>query len=265
MIEGLTYIGGHPKEELQSIGLVFEPNFFTAYFYSDPAGRKPVAYRTFKFPLDKVSAGLRDLRPLFSLSFNTEWTLVPLSIFNPEDAESYLRFNTRFAHGYADWERMLGLELAVVSRKDEEADRVIEDLFPGLRLRHGVGAFLEFCRVVQGDEKSTQCFLHQSENRFTLTVFDGMGLKLANTIEATHTEDVRYFVMYVLKTLNIQPPYSLFLSGQAVNNPDLTRALANHISVVQPVKPPTDVPKRTTDDAQSAAHWIGLYPDVCVL
>lgn len=289
MNDGLKYLGGHFKNDFQSIGLVFEPNFFTAYFYSDSEAGKPVAFQQFETHQSEVPAKLKSPHPAFALTFNTHWTLVPQSIFKAEDADTYLHFNTgtskipgdnqaekapgnhsidipQVAGGNrAEWDRLIGLESILIYEKDNASEKVLEKISPGLRLKHGIGALLEFCRFLHAEKKAEECFLHQSGNSFSLVVFNRSGLVFANSIYTKHDEDIRYFVLYSLKTLGLQKEVELYLLGEAFGNSTLTALLKNYLPRVR-TGLPQSLPDRTEiDKSTQMERWPGIFARICAL
>ncbi len=265
MIEGLTYFGGHSIDDLKSIGLVFEPNFFTIYFYADIESHQIVGYRKFNSGENLENIDLNDLKANFALSFTSYWTLVPQNVFHEEDALKFLQFNTPAGNNQVEWERLIGFEAVLIFEPNTEADRKLETVFPGLQLKHGIGSLLEFCR--NRCQKSTQIssFLHQSEDKYSLVIFDGNQLIFTNTIQAQYDEDVRYFVLYSFKTLNLDPGHSVFLLGGAVNNESLKKNLSVYLSQLETGVVIHEEGIQGIKSELNAAHWPGIFAKECAL
>lgn len=267
-MEGLTFLHNNAKEDIESIGLVFEPNFFTGYFYADSQAKKLLAYKVFDSTVPLQSYAIKALRPLFALSFKGDYTLIPQVIFNEADAGKYLNFNTSAEVQEAEWDRIIGLESVIIYQRDKESEKSIESVFPGLRLKHGVGTFLEFCR--QKENLEAEAYLHQSGNSFDLAIFHKSKLVFANTIQAGHSEDVRYFLLYTLKTLKLEPEISLNMLGAAANNDEVITLLKPYLPNIQQgaiqssfdqnITKPTSVDPRFT-----STNWAGIYASLCAL
>lgn len=265
MIEGLTYFGGHSNDDLKSIGFVFEPNFFTIYFYTDLESHQIAGYRTFHSDENFADIELNHLKANFALSFTSDWTLIPQSVFHEDDAVKFLQFNTASENNQVEWERLIGFEAVLIYEPNSVAEQKLETVFPGLQLKHGIGSLLEFCRNHQ--QKSTQIssFLHQSEDRYSLAIFNADHLLFANTIQAKHDEDVRYFVLYTFKTLNLDPGHPVFLLGGAMKNEGLKKNLGIYLSKMETTifLNNEDVPGVKSE--LNAGHWPGIFAQTCAL
>ena len=265
MIEGLTYFGGHSNDDLKSIGLVFEPNFFTIYFYADLESHQIAGYRTFNSDENLAEIELNNLKANFALSFTSDWTLVPQNVFHEDDALKFLQFNTAAEHGKAEWERLIGFEAVLIYEPNIPVERKLETVFPGLELKHGIGSLLEFCRNRQQKSTGISSFLHQSEDRYSLVIFEGDQLLFTNTIHAQHDEDVRYFVLYSFKTLNLDPGHPVFLLGGAVKNEGLKKSLSIYLSKMETTIFINDEEIPGVKSEINALHWPGIFAKVCAL
>jgi|SRR5690554_5279652 len=267
-MEGLTFLHNNAKEDIESIGLVFEPNFFTGYFYADSHAKKLMAYKVFDSTVPLLSHEIKALRPLFAITFKGDYTLVPLAVFNESEAGKYLAFNTSADEHEAEWDRIIGLETVIIYQRDKKSEKSIESVFPGLRLKHGVGSFLEFCR--QQENSEAEAFLHQSGNSFDLAIFHKSKLIFANSIHSDHPEDVRYFILYTLKTLDLKPETPLNMLGGASKNDKVIALLKPYMPNIKQVSihnnsehnilKPAGVDPRFT-----STNWAGIYASQCAL
>lgn len=265
MIEGLTYFGGHSNDDLKSIGLVFEPNLFTIYYYTDLESHHIAGFRTYDSKVNLSDLELNDLQANYALIFTSDWTLVPQNIFHEDDATKFLEFNATSEIGKAEWERLIGFEAVIIHEPNLASEKILESVFPGLELKHGVGSLLEFCRIHQQKIKGITSYLHQSEDRFTLVIFDSDKLIFANTIHSKHMEDLRYFVLYSFKTLNLDTGHSVFLLGGATKNKELIKNLRIYLSQIKTSIELNDGSVSEMNSEPNAAHWPGIYAKVCAL
>lgn len=267
-MEGLTFLDKFTKEDIESIGLVFEPNFFTAYFYADAHAKNLTAYKTFNSWVSLQSQEIKELKPLFALSFKGPYTLVPQQVFKEEEAGIYLEFNTSATGKKVEWERLIGLESIMIYEPDSESEAMLAEAFPGLRLKHGIGSLLELCR--QNEKKETEVFLNQTGKNFDLAVFKNQKLIFANTVKANHAEDLRYFVLFTLKTLQINTETPLNLLGKAVNNTEIINLLQEYLPHINR-KPIFDLTKANIKNPTGldfpfiSTHWPGIYASICAL
>ena len=268
MIEGLTYFNSLSKADIQSIGLIFEPDFFTAWFYGDMEAGIPIGFGAFDSTVPLQSSQIKSLKPIFALSFNGDYTLVPMQVFNDEDAGKYLSFNTSAAGIDAEWNRIIGLDSVLIYQRDEKSEATVERIFPSLRVKHGVGALLEFCRQNQQDD--SQVFLNQSGDVFDLVIFSGSALLFANSIHAGHPEDARYFLLYTLKTLELNTATKVNLLGASAKNNKLIELLRPYLPNLSPSLTDNVVRDKISishlpDPQFAATHWAGIYASICAL
>lgn len=268
MIEGLTYFNSLSKADIQSIGLIFEPDFFTAYFYGDLEARIPIAFGAFDSTVPLQSSEIKALKPIFALSFIGDYTLVPMQVFNDEDAGKYLSFNTSATANEAEWNRIIGLDSVLIYQRDEKSEATVERIYPTLRVKHGMGALLEFCR--QNQKGNHEVFLNQSGDVFDLVIFSSSAVLFANSIHAGHVEDVRYFLLYTLKTLELNTDINVNLLGASAKNKKI-------IELLKPYFPKLDTSlnndtinnkisiSHLPDPQFAATHWAGIYASVCAL
>ncbi len=268
ILEGLTYFGSHSKEDIQSVGLVFEPNFFTAYFYADNEAKEVLAYKEFDSTVPLLSHEIKSLKPLFAMSFIGDFTLVPQQVFSEAEAGKYLAFNTSANSDDAEWERIIGLEAVLVYKRDVKSERAVDSIFPGLKLKHGLGAFLEFCR--QNLTGENQIFLNQSGDIFQLTIFTDKGLVLANSITAGHAEDVRFYLLYSLKQLNMEGDPEITLLGSAARNEAVISLLKPYFTSLSERKNKLKITDRLpfpkiSNPRLTSINWPGIYASLCAL
>lgn len=263
-MKGLTFFGDGVVEDIKSIGLVFGPNFFTSYFYADYNGEQPIAFKRSTSAERDQLGEMAVHTPIFAISFCSEWTLMPQTIFEEKDADTILNFNTKKGKTKSKWNRIIGLDAVIISEPDQVSAKAIEHVFPGLELRHGVGALLEYCR--KATTNGIHVYLHEADGRFTLVIFDGKDLKFANSFDGKFDEDVRYFVLYSMKQLKIDPstPFS-FLGGAAVNTSvvDLLSPYLHQIVIPALDSSPMEYPK--ISKKLQSQYWVGLNAAKCAL
>jgi len=268
ILDGLSYFGSHSKEDIQSVGLVFEPNFFTAYFYADNEAKEMVALQEFDSTVPLLSHEIKSLKPLFALSFIGDFTIMPQQVFSEAEAGKYLAFNTSAGIDEAEWERVIGLEAVLVYKRDDRSERAVDTVFPGLKLKHGLGALLEFCR--QNLTGENQIFLNQSGEIFQLVIFNQNGLVLANSITAGHAEDVRFYLLYSLKQLNMEGDPEITLLGSAAKNEPVISVLKPYFTSLSERKNKLKIVDRLafpeiSNPRLTAINWPGIYASLCAL
>lgn len=262
----LTFLGNGHIENIQSVGLVFGPNFFTAYFYADVDAKELIAHTTVsegkKSKLDAIRK--KKYVPLFAFSFSKEWTLMPNDVFEENDGAAILNFNTKPDKTNVITDRLFGLDAVLISESDTKSNKLVEQFFPGLELKHGVGPLLDYCRKDSGS--GYQMYLHQAYTRFTLAVFNNKELILANSFDGKYDEDVRYFVLFAMKQLNIENSAKCTLLGEASVNHKIQTLLSQYLTDVRtPEKTMTEQKFSSLNNHEMGQHWLGLNASACAL
>ncbi len=249
-MENITFFSGNNQEEIHGIGLIFGPNFFTIYFYSDSDGSHCIGFSSFeRSELHKLQEW-KHLTPIFAFTFKEVWTLVPEDIFKEENLKTYLEFNTgHSANKLADWHRVMNIDGVICFEQDEEASQAVLDAFPGLALRHGIVPLIAFDRATRTN--GIHADLTQYGNSYTLIIFKDDQLIFANSILGKHIEDVLYFVLYTFDQLNVSNDTPFRLLGEAVGNEKLTKSLSLYLPKIEAL--------------QEHEHWLGKNAAACAL
>jgi len=191
-------------ENIESIGLVFEPNFFRVYGYSDENGEHFKTSKAFKYNEPHDFTVLRSKNHLFALSSLPQWTIVPAAIFREEDAQEYLKLNTDLSPGdEVAFTRLDGLEAVLIRRKDKESEQLLSQIQPAMEGNHLASVLLESTRRKAGLREDNLMQVVILDGVATIIIFKDGKLLLANSVVAEKAEDLLYYIFYTLKKLNI--------------------------------------------------------------
>jgi len=72
-------------------------------------------------------------------------------------------------------------------------------------------------------------FVHIERYFINIVVFDQNNLKFCNTFPCRMVSDIQYYVLYVLKRLNIDPREIVYFSGRMSSREDITRAFSKYL------------------------------------
>jgi hypothetical protein len=212
---------------------------------------------------NETDANSEHLSPLYGIVHSAAWTLVPEAAFNENEKEKYLLFSTAARQdSIVTYDRLLALNAVVVYNTDLLAEQFVDQLYPGLRLRHAAGLFIELAIRMQGLSKNDHIYIHQVANQFMVLVFKAGKVHLANHLETSHPEDVRYYVLYTMKNLELPESTSLKLAGQAAENLALITGLKTYLPNVEVIDNPFGK-KKLAEPNFDAVHFLGLYTPLC--
>lgn len=257
----MHYFGNSNKEDIHAVGLVFEPNFFRVYYYADREAKKLVGEEVVNYGSEPETTDISKLYPLYALTFNAHYTLIPNDLFDEDHAQDILSFNTESNSPNVDWNNDPGNKAKIIFERDIHSEQYLDRVLPGLQLKHGVHALLSYCRQFKSSESYSA--LVQNGEKYTLAVFNGDQTRYVNTIDAKHQEDVIYFLLYALKTIGVNTNATLYLLSGAADNPDLESRLKEYLPSVVKESPISTYQPISGEEVSK--HWLGVHAYLCAL
>ncbi|MGB6036014.1 MAG: DUF3822 family protein, partial [Cryomorphaceae bacterium] len=125
------------ENNIETIGLLFEPNFFRIHCYSDLEGSDFAKTVSCKRDKHYDFSELQSKNHLFATITHPHWTLVPTAIFREEDARSYLELNTGYGGSSPlSFFALDGLESVLIYERDQEAEKIVSQIQPALETKH---------------------------------------------------------------------------------------------------------------------------------
>lgn len=226
------------EENITSIGLFFEPDFFRIHCYSDVDGKQYTKTASYNRLGNYDFSSVQSKIPLFAVSSHAYWTLIPTSIFREEDAKRYLELNTGFngqdSFGYST---LHGLEAVLIYQRDKEAEKLVSKIQVALETKHVAGILLEHGRrkaKMTGKDLLCVQVLDQSA---VVILFNRGSLLLANSVEVTKSDDLIYYLFYTLKKLDISVAVEAEFGGSGEILPEVITQAAKFLTNIQNPEP----------------------------
>ena len=260
---------GREQEDIQSIGLCFEPDFFSVWFYADKFGEDCIGRERFAFgEIEKIAtAEFADKAVLFALSHSPIYTLIPTALFEEAQAKTYLAFNTEFSgKGAAESDDIPEAGITLVYNDPKESQEIIDKHWPGLKVHHAAGQLIRILlRLAKTSER--RCYIYAEGDTYFFFAFENGKLLMSNAVEASHTEDALYFTLFALRQLYTEAGEKtpVTLLGAAAERPDLITGLGAYVNDLHTDLEPRDIPvSGQPDAAEFARHIIGYSAQLCV-
>lgn len=160
-------------------------------------------------------------------------TLVPGPLFEDSRKEDYLDFNQK----KADRERVMISKIknsdiyAIFSLQEGFAD-LLKGLFPEGNIMHSLKPLFQY---VHFNRRSTgnNIHLHFEKDYLDTVIFDPNELKFCNTFNFKSMSDIEYFVLYVLKKMNVRQDETIYLSGRTKEKEELRHAFSKYLTDVR--------------------------------
>tara|TARA_R110002049_G_scaffold202300_4_gene372810 strand:+ start:1309 stop:2166 length:858 start_codon:yes stop_codon:yes gene_type:complete len=178
-----------------------------------------------------VSVGL-------SISKNT---LIPLALFEENQLTNYLELNSGIdSIGHPGYDRLLKTESVNCYSQDLQLANIISYYYPSAQFIHQNSTLIEATAQVT----NKQPFIHIQFNRMNidLAVFIENQLHLQNSFDYKTTEDVIYYLLYVMEQLALsQEKTILYISGNIVKDSNVYQLLYKYIKDIELVELPKQV------------------------
>ena len=160
-------------------------------------------------------------------------TLVPGPLFEDSRKEDYLDFNQK----KADRERVMISKIknsdiyTIFSLQEGFAD-LLKGLFPEGNIMHSLKPLFQY---VHFNRRSTgnNIHIHFEKDYLDTVIFDPNELKFCNTFNFKSMSDIEYFVLYVLKKMNVRQDETIYLSGRTQEKEELRHAFSKYLTDVR--------------------------------
>lgn len=265
--EPFTYLKRNgDKTQIQSVGLIFEPDFFTLYAYGDRQGHDPIGFSTLSIetsPNEYAHPILHE--PLYALAYTPHWTLVPRAIFREGDAWEHLQFNTAATEmEKVAFDSLPLLDAVLVHQTRPDAEERLAILSPGLQMRHFTTVALELMfRSVAAQKDSPFIWIHLLGGQAMVVVGKDRLPILANSIEMRFVEDLEYYVLFAAKQLKLDTRTPIHVSGYSTHADKLKSALNRYFDTLTSPPVPTATKFETPEQSLLTRHFMGLYAPIC--
>ena len=162
-------------------------------------------------------------------------TIIPAPLYREKEKEVFFRFNQPPEEG----ETLLSARIKAIDAyvlyalRDGTAD-LIKKLFPGATVLHQNTPFLEsIVRYLWVRGKEPALFLNVHDDFFDLAVFRGQTPLLINAFRYRQVNDMIYFILYTMKTLELDPAVSpVILQGKVNTTSGLINSLRRYVKKI---------------------------------
>jgi len=168
------------------------------------------------------------------IAFSPKATLIPALLFDESKKTEYFIYN----HPLYDSEEILSNKvdnqgLFIVFSLPGEYMNVIKSSFPGAEILHHT--FPLICSINRNRKPAItdNIQVHIENGYLNIIVSDQNGLRLCNTFNYKTITDIQYFVMYVLRRMNISQDEIIIFSGRAQRKEDIVRGFSGYFKNIR--------------------------------
>lgn len=182
---------------------------------------------------------IRKFKKTNIITSSSKSTLVPAPLFDDSRKDEYLKLN----HSSLNGEKVLTSKLPdpdifIIFSFNEGIINVLNTSFPGSRFMHQLNPLFNYINFTRRSAGSNSVHVHLEGDYMNMVIFDQSALKFCNTFHYKTISDIQYFVLYVLRRMNINPGEAIYFSGRMVNQSEILHGLAQYLSSVRFAIPP---------------------------
>ena len=162
-------------------------------------------------------------------------TVIPAPLYREEEKEAFFRFNQPLE----EEENILSagvkaIDAYILYSIRKEMTELMKTLFPGAGMLHQDAPFLEsIVRYLWVKGKDPALFLNIHDDFFDLAVFRGQTPLLINAYRYRQVNDMIYFILYTMKTLEMDPAVSpVILQGKVNKTSSLINSLKRYVKKI---------------------------------
>ncbi|WP_298487099.1 DUF3822 family protein [uncultured Maribacter sp.] len=145
---------------------------------------------------------------------NLLYSLVPKALFNPNELESYINFNSKIlATDLLAYDEIENHDIIPVYVPFVNINNYIYDLFGEFTYKHNSSVMIQTLLGLSNTSKEPICYIHVSEKHMDITILKNKKIILHNSFNFNSKEDFIYYILFTLEQLNLDPetiPLKLF-------------------------------------------------------
>jgi len=160
-------------------------------------------------------------------------TLVPSALYEESEKEGYFTFNQIRLEG----EIILTNEIAdpdavIIFALPGPATDLLNRSFPKGRICHQLKPLFNYLHLNRRATGDHYVHVHLEKDFFNLVIFDQSVLKFCNTFHYQTLSDIQYYVLYVLRRMNVGQEESVCFSGRRVKPKELDVIFSDYIKTI---------------------------------
>jgi len=161
-------------------------------------------------------------------------TLVPGPLFDDSKNYEYFKFNHIPSEGEKILTNKLGdPDITIIFSLSEGIEHTINSAFPGCIIMHQLKPLFHYEYFIRRSINSNNIHVHLEGDYLNMIIFDQNTLKFCNTFHYKTISDIQYYVLYVLKRMNIRQEETICFSGRTVNQKEILSSFSNYLSTIR--------------------------------
>jgi hypothetical protein len=165
-------------------------------------------------------------------------TLVPGPLYDDSKKDDYFAFNQSLSDGEKILvNKLRDPDIFVIFSLPEWIRNVLNSTFPGKRPMHQLKPLLHYTSSARRAHGNMNIHVHLEGDYVNIIIFDQNILKLCNTFHFRTRSDIEYYVLYVLKRMNIRNDEAIFFSGRITVQNNLLNSFSGFLNNIRMALP----------------------------
>jgi hypothetical protein len=191
------------------------------------------------YEIEKAFAENEQLKsPVFELLViyqNTFYSIVPAALFKEDEAEQFLKLNSRvFTTDFVAFDTLENFELVNVYVPLANINNYFFDHYGEFSFFHFTTTFIEMVLQNEKTGNAKKMYAHLHSQQLDVIVTSGKKLLLCNSFNYSTPEDLTYYILFVAEQLELNPEvFELELSGNISEEDSFFKLLYTYIRHVK--------------------------------
>jgi hypothetical protein len=165
-------------------------------------------------------------------------TLVPAALYDDSKRDEYFTFNQTYREGNSiQCNRLSDPDIFIVFSLPNPVVEMLKVTFPGEIFLHQLKPLFRYINLNRRSVSSNDIYIHFEKGYFNMVIFDQNSLKLCNTFYYQFISDIQYFVLYVLKRMNIRQDEPVYISGKILKSNEILTNFSKYLSMIKFAEP----------------------------
>ena len=177
---------------------------------------------------------IRKYKKISVITPSSKSTLIPGPLFDDSKKDEYFAFNQIPSEGEIILTNKLrDPDIFIIFSLPEGIVQTINSAFPGSTFMHHLKPLFQFINFNRRSIGSNNIHVHLKGEYLNMIIFDQSTLKFCNTFHYRTISDIQYYILYVLKRMNIRQEETIYFSGKTVNQKEILSSFSNYLSTIR--------------------------------
>ncbi len=161
-------------------------------------------------------------------------TLIPSPLFDDTKKAEYLAFNQIPSDGERVLTNMLrDPDIVIIFSLPDGIADILNSTFPGSFLLHQLKPLLQFIKTERRSVGIDYVHVHLERDYLNMVIYDQNTLKFSNTFPYKTISDIEYYVLYVLRRMNVSQHDNVYFSGRVIKQEEVRHAFSNYLTNIR--------------------------------